>query len=136
MKKILTLILFLSLSLCFGQLSKKLPGKWVVCAKIETLIKLDTVTLVKEEPDVVNTCVEKHCVYTRWTFENKDGEAIVTFYREAGCKGAASVSDKSFSGKWSCEKDKKLIIFDDQFLKHVYKVVSFSDKEIKLKKES
>ncbi len=136
MKKILTVTLFLSAGLCFGQLNKKILGKWISCAKIETLIKLDSITLVKEDAGLVSACVEKHCVFSRWTFENKDSEGLVTFYREAGCKGAASVSDKSFSGKWSCEKDKKLIIFDDQFLKHVYKVVSFTDKELKLKKES
>ena len=137
MTKTLTLSLIVLSSLCFGQISaKKLAGKWVTCAKIDALSKLDTITFLKEDASVVNACIEKNCVYSRWDFETKDSEPVVNFYRQAGCKDAASVSEKNFSGKWSLEKDKKLIIFDDHFTKHVFKVESFTEKEMKLKKES
>jgi len=138
MKKLFVITLLLAANFCLGQANpKKIVGKWVTCTKIETLIKLDTVSLVKDDGSVTNGCIEKNCGYSRWTFDQTKEESKVEFYRQAGCKDAASTSDKSFTGTWALEKDKKtLTVFDDHFTKHTFEIVLISDKEFKLKRKS
>ncbi len=137
MKKLLIALFILTLNLGSAQNTpKKIVGKWVTCAKIETLIKLDTVSFVKDDVAITNTCIEKNCAYSRWTFEMNGSDQKVGFYRQAGCKDAASVSEKNFDGTWAIEKDKKtLTIFDDHSSKHVFEIVVLTDKEFKLKRK-
>lgn len=137
MKKLLALCLLLTTALAFSQATpKKLVGKWVCCEKIDALTKLDAVTLVKDDAATEKDCIEKSCAFSRWTFEKTDAESKVEFYRQAGCKDAASASEKTFNGTWNIEKDKKtLTIFDDHFTKHTYTIESLTDKELKLKRQ-
>jgi len=138
MQKLLVITLLLAANLCLGQATpKKITGKWVTCTKIETLVKLDTVSFTKEDAGLLSTCIEKNCGYSRWTFDKADGESKVEFFRQAGCKDAASTSDKSFTGSWNLEKDKKtLTVFDDHFTKHTFEIVAITDKEFKIKRKS
>jgi len=138
MQKLIVITLLLASNLCLGQATtKKIIGKWVTCMKIDALNKLDTVSFKKDEAGASNTCVEKNCGYSRWTFETGDNGSKIDFARFAGCKDAASVSEKSFAGTWLLEKDKKtLTIFDDHFTKHSFEIVLISDKEFKLKRKS
>ncbi len=136
MKKSLLILLILVGSICLGQnTTKKIAGKWVTCAKIETLVKLDTVSFVKDDAGFTNACIEKNCAYSRWTFDQTKEESKVEFYRNAGCKDAASVSEKTFTGTWALEKDKKtLTVFDDHYTKHTFEITLLSATEMKLKR--
>lgn len=136
MKKLLPLLFLFLTNVCFSQANaKKIVGKWATCAKIETLIKLDTVSFVKDEIGFTNACIEKNCAYSRWTFEMNGSDGKIGFYRQAGCKDAASVSEKNFEGTWALEKDKKtLTVFDDHFTKHTFEITLLSATEMKLKR--
>src|SRR4051812_5063664 len=119
MLRLLTISLFLFASTCFGQVNKKILGKWISCEKIEMLNKFDTLTFVKDDPAVTDKCITKNCTYTQWTFEKTGEDMKLQIYIYKGCKSAATNTSVTQTGVWSADKKNKLTIFDEKYTKHI-----------------